>query len=140
MHQGYNNYTVYSFFMLLLASRWTCLSGSVHCKKRDCQFAIVIFQHNEHTNTSCIYHCYQFVVYPCTSTRVGSKHIPGMIIPYSPVTEVYKIIIQAAYYVEVLIQMIKYPMSGLLELSLLQCFLHSWQTPRAKQLIAMIGI
>ena len=26
---------------------------------------------------------------PCASTRVGSKHIPEMIIPYLPVTEVY---------------------------------------------------
>ena len=29
-------------------------------------------------------HC---VVYPGASTRVGSKHIPGMMIPYSPVTK-----------------------------------------------------
>ena len=37
--------------------------------------------HDEHTTCIII----QFVVYPGASTRVGSKHIPGMMIPYSPV-------------------------------------------------------
>ena len=39
-------------------------------------------------NTSCILSLLQFVVYTDASTRVGSKHIPVMMISYSPVTEV----------------------------------------------------
>ena len=31
----------------------------------------------------------KIVVYPGAGTRIGSKHIPGIMIPYSPVTEVY---------------------------------------------------
>ena len=45
----------------------------------------------------------------CSVVRVGSKHIPGTMIPYPPVTEVHT----CCLFVEVLIQMSKYQMSGL---------------------------
>ena len=44
--------------------------------------------HNEHIMHISLL-LYQFLVYPCASTRVDSKHIPVMIIPYSSVTEVH---------------------------------------------------
>ena len=70
--------------------------------------------HNEH-----IMH---IITLPISSARVGSKHIPGMMIPYSPVTEVYTGYLLYMY-VEVLIQMSKYPVSCLQELS--YCFIVS---------------
>ena len=62
-------------------------------------------------NTSCIYHCYIYIpilVYPCASTRVGSKYIPVMIISYSSVTEVH----MGSLLGEALIQMSKHATSG----------------------------
>ena len=74
-------------------------------------------------NTSWILSLLQFVVYPGTSTRVGSKHIPEMMIPYSPVTE-----LDIGYlFVEVLVQISKYPMSGLhAGVVIALMFLHTW--------------